>query len=63
MFIQPLCSRCHSSEHFTISCPEKTATVTRQDSALVSNLLIAEGEDVPAYQEAFVAKMLKNWNL
>lgn len=60
---QPHCSRCDSSQHFTVSCPLKTATTVRQDDAMVDSFILGSDEEEPEYQKNFVDKVRKSWNL
>ena len=60
---QPHCTRCHSADHYTISCPLKTATVGRSDDAKVDSFLLSAQEELPDYQKLFMAKVIKGWNL
>ena len=63
LFVQPQCSRCHRPEHFTVSCPEKTSTVVRQEDAMVSHFLHDCDEEEPEFQKIFVNKVRKSWNI
>ena len=60
---QPHCIRCHSTDHYTISYPLKTAKVGRSDDAKVDSFLLREQEELPDYQKLFMAKVIKGWNL
>ena len=60
---QPHYTRCHSTDHYTISCPLKTATVGRSDDAKVDSFLVREQEELPDYQKLFMAKVIKGRNL
>ena len=62
-FVQPQCSRCHSTQHFTVSCPSKTSTALREDTALVMSFQISGNEEEPEYQKVFLKKVMKSWNL
>ena len=60
---QPHCTRCHSADHYTISCPLKTATVGRSDDAKVDSFLLSDKEEILEYQKLFMSKVIKGWNL
>ena len=53
---QPHYTRCHSTDHYTISYPLKTAKVGRSDDAKVDSFLMRD-------QKLFMAKVIKGWNL
>ena len=63
LYFQPQRSRCHSLEHFTVSCPSKTFTVMREEDAMVKSFSIAEDEEEPEFQKIFVTKVKKSWDL
>ena len=57
------CIRCRSKEHYTVACPQKTATVTRRDDALVNSFLLTTIEEEPKEQATFMKNLKESWNI
>lgn len=57
------CTRCRSKEHYTVACPQKTATVTRRDDALVNSFLLTTIEEEPKEQATFMKNLKESWNI
>ena len=61
--IQVKCTWCRSKEHYTVACPQKTATVTRRDDALVNSFLLTTIEEEPKEQATFMKNLKESWNI
>ena len=61
--IQVKCTRCRSKEHYTVACPQKTATVTRRDDALVNSFLLTNIEEESKEQATFMKNLKESWNI
>ena len=61
--IQVKCTRCRSKEHYTVDCPQKTATVTRRDDALVNSFLLTIIVEEPKEQATFMKNLKESWNI
>ena len=57
------CTQCRSKEHYTVACPQKTATVTRRDDALVNSFLLTTIEEEPKEQATFMKNLKESWNI
>ena len=51
------------SLHFTVSCPQKTSRVEREEDAMVAHFLLEKDEEEPEFQKIFVNKVRKSWNI
>ena len=60
---EPQCSKCHSKDHFTVSCPKKTATAIQRDDSMVLSFLIGKEDEEPEFQKSFIDKVKKSWGI
>ena len=51
------------SLHFTVSCPQKTSRVEREEDAMVAHFLLESDKEEPEFQKIFVNKVRKSWNI
>jgi hypothetical protein len=60
---QPLCSRCGSVEHHTVSCPSKGGelAVTGSDENIFNSLVVLDGEDEPQDQRKYLRELQNSW--
>ena len=60
----PRCSRCSSTEHYTVSCPSKggVAAVNSTHNDIFNSLIVMIGEEEPLDQKRYLKELKANWN-
>ena len=61
---KPMCSRCSSTEHYTVSCPSKGGVARNSThSDIFNSLIVMSDEEEPEDQRKYLKRLKATWNV